>query len=575
MKHLFSALKAYKKEAILSPFFKLLEATLELIVPLIVAKIVDVGIPSGDRIYIVKMCLVLVLFGVVGLTFSLTAQYFAAKAAVGAGANLRERLFRKLQSFSYADIDETGTVTMVTRMTSDVNQVQTGVNMTLRLFLRSPFIVFGAMLMAFLVDWKAGLVFLAAIPLLAIIVFAVMAACIPLYKRVQDKLDKVYLSTRENLSGVRVLRAFCKEESEKALFDTRNGELTKAQKRAGRIAALTNPLTYVVINFAVILLLYVGAIRVNAGALTQGEVISLYEHLTQILVELIKLANLIVLMTKAVSCEKRIGAVLDREGESETSAPREEEEGEIAVSFEGVEFAYEGGGEPALSEIDFQVKRGQTVGIIGGTGSGKSTLVHLIPRFYEVSKGRVALNGANVKGIPASELRDRVAIVPQKSVLFEGTIRSNLLWGKGDAGEEELLRAVKIAQAEDVIAAKGGLDAAIAQEGKNLSGGQKQRLCIARALVRDPEVLILDDSSSALDYATDLNLRRALKTLDTTVFLVSQRTASVKDADFILVLDDGKIVGRGTHEELLKECPLYREIHESQYEGGENGEKRA
>lgn len=576
MKHLFSSLKSYRKEAVLSPLFKLLEASLELVVPLVVAQIVDRGIATGDRGYVVKMCLLLVLFGVVGLAFSLTAQFFAAKAAVGAGATLRERLFEKLQSFSYTQIDETGTVTMINRMTSDVNQVQTGINMTLRLFLRSPFVVFGAMIMAFVVDWQAGLVFVAVIPLLSLVVFAVMAACIPLYKKVQEKLDKVYLSTRENLAGVRVLRAFCKEESEKELFDARNGELAKAQKRAGRIAALTNPFTYVLVNLAVIALVYVGALRVHAGALEQGDVIALYGYLSQILVELIKLANLIVTMTKAVSSQKRIGAVLDQEGEKDApSLPEEQGCGEYAVTFEGVDFAYAGGGENALTGASFRVKRGQTVGVIGGTGSGKSTLVNLIPRFYTASAGRVTLCGVDVNDIPAAILRERVAVVPQKSVLFQGTIRSNLLWGRGDASEEELHKALEIAQAEDVVAAKGGLDGAVAQEGKNLSGGQRQRLCIARALVRNPEVLVLDDSSSALDFATDLKLRKALKKLDTTVFLVSQRTSSVKNADMILVLDDGKIVAEGTHGELLEHCPLYREIHESQYKEGATREKRA
>ncbi len=598
MKHLISCLKSYRKEAALAPLFKLFEATLELIVPLVVAEIVDVGVASGDRAYILKMCLVLVGFGLVGLGFSLTAQYFAARAAVGAGCELRGRLFRKLQSFSFTQIDETGTSTMITRMTSDVNQVQTGVNMALRLFLRSPFIVFGAMAMAFYVDRTAALVFVAIIPLLAAVVFAVMAACIPLYQRVQEKLDGVFLSTRENLAGVRVIRAFRREERETEEFDGRNGELLAAQKRAGRTAALTNPLTFVLVNLAVIALVYVGALRVDAGALGQGDVIALYGYLSQILVELVKLANLIVTVTKAVSCQKRVGKVLDAEGEpsaliaadsesagepsaliaadsesaggaSAISAAGESAGEREAVRFEHVTFRYAGGGAPALSDVDFTAKRGQTIGIIGGTGSGKSTLAHLIPRFYTATEGRVLVDGKDVGEIPVERLRERVGVVPQKAALFKGTIRSNLLWGNGAATEEELLAAVKTAQAEDVLAAKGGLDGEVAQEGKNLSGGQRQRLTIARALVRKPEILILDDSSSALDYATDARLRRALRETGCTVFLISQRTASVAHADAVLVLDDGRLAGKGTHEELLRTCEIYREIDQSQ-----NGGKR-
>lgn len=571
MKHLFACLKSYRKEAVLAPLFKLLEASLELVVPLVVAAIVDTGIAAGDKSYIVKMCLVLVAFGLVGLAFSLTAQYFAARAAVGTSSALRERLFCKLQSFSFAQIDEMGTSTMITRITSDVNQVQTGVNLSLRLFLRSPFIVFGAMVMAFVVDVRAALIFVAVIPLLSIAVFAVMAACIPLYRKVQERLDKVFLSTRENLAGVRVVRAFCKEKSETEEFDGRNASLYKAQKKAGLIAALTNPLTYVLVNLAVIALVYVGALRVDGGALGQGDVIALYGYLSQILVELIKLANLIVTVTKAVSCQKRIGKVLDEEGESSVLAeyaPAAKESGDF-VQFQNVTFSYAGGGEAALSGINFSVKKGETVGIIGGTGSGKSALVHLIPRFYAVSEGEVLVDGKNVNEIPAEELRERVGIVLQKAVLFQGTIRSNLLWGNGNATEEELLFAVKRAQALDVIEAKGGLDGEVAQEGKNLSGGQRQRLTIARALVRKPDILILDDSSSALDYATDAKLRASLKETGSTVFLVSQRTASIRHADKIIVLDDGKTAGIGTHEELLSSCEVYREIYESQFKGEE------
>lgn len=540
---------------------------MELIVPLVVAAIIDVGIAGGDRAYVVKMCLVLVAFGVAGLAFSLTAQYFAAKAAVGVSAELRSRLFRKLQSFSFTQIDHLGTSAMITRMTSDVNQVQTGVNMTLRLFLRSPFIVFGAMIMAFVVDAQCALVFVAVIPLLAVTVYSVMGACIPLYQRVQGKLDKVYLSTRENLAGVRVIRAFSLEEKETEEFETRNLQLKRAQKKAGRIAALTNPVTYVLVNLALIALLYLGARRVDFGVLEQGDVVALYGYLAQILVELIKLANLIVTITKAASCQKRIGKVLDMQGEPsvlslENTKPCGQEE---SVRFENAAFSYGGGGANALSNINFSVKRGETVGILGGTGSGKSTLVNLIPRFYAATEGAVYINGKNVNEIPAQTLRGMVSVAPQKAVLFKGTIRSNLLWGNGTATDEELMKAVERAQALDVVASKNGLDGEVAQEGKNFSGGQRQRLTIARALVKNPEILILDDFSSALDYATDASLRAALRTLDCTTFIVSQRASSVLHSDKIVVLDDGKIAGIGTNEELLKRCSVYREIYRSQY----------
>ena len=567
MKHLFSCLKAYRREAILSPLFKLCEACMELLVPLVVAQIVDVGIANGDVTYIVTRVLILAAFGVAGLAFALTAQFFAAKAAVGASAELRGRLFCKLQSMSYTSIDEMGTATMITRMTSDVNQVQSGVNMTLRLLLRSPLIVFGAMIMAFTVDWAAALVFVAVIPLLAAAVIGIMTICIPLYKKVQSRMDGVYLATRENLSGVRVVRAFCKEQDEVREFGERNAVLRKQQKRAGRISAITNPLTYALVNIAAIILVWVGAQRVDGGFILQGDVVALYSYLSIILVELVKLANLIFTVSKAISCEKRIEAVLDREGEPATIAPEAQTE-EIAaapaVSFEDVTFAYHGGGAPALHNITFTAARGETVGILGGTGSGKTTLVSLVPRFYPASRGRVCLGGVDVNAIPAEILRTRVGVVPQKAVLFKGTIRSNLLWGNKDATEEQLERAVRLAQAEDVVRAKGGLDAAVEQEGRDLSGGQRQRLTIARALVRDPEVLILDDSSSALDYATDAKLRAALKELDCTVLIVSQRTASVRHADKIVVLDDGGIAGIGTHERLMQSCPIYREIAASQ-----------
>ena len=558
-------MKSYTAEAILAPLFKLLEASLELVVPLVVGAIVNDGIGGNDKSYIVWGCVLLVAFGAVGLAFSLTAQYFAARAAVGVSSKLRENLFVKLQSFSYAQIDETGTATMITRMTSDVQQVQTGVNMTLRLFLRSPFIVFGAMAMAFVVDVQSALVFVAVIPLLSLAVFSVMAATIPLYKKVQEKLDGVYTSTRENLSGARVLRAFCKEEDEIASFSEKSAALRSSQKKAGRISALTGPITYALVNVALIALLFIAAGRVELGALAQGDVISLYNYLAMILVELVKLANLIVTLTKAVSSQKRIGQVLEREGEPSVSAESGEDESDYAVEFRNVTFSYGEGGAPALKEVDFKVKRGETVGVLGGTGSGKTTLVNLIPRFYETKEGAVLVGGKDVKSIPAVELRERIGVAAQKAVLFQGTIRSNLLWGKGDASEEELMQAISRAQAEDVVKAKGGLDGEVAQEGKNLSGGQRQRLSVARALVKKPEILILDDSSSALDYATDAALRKAVSSLGGTVFVVSQRVSSVMHSDKIIVLEEGAVAGMGAHEELLSSCNVYREIYETQY----------
>lgn len=564
MKYLWQCLKTYKKEAILSPLFKLFEACMELVVPLVVKHIVDVGIAAGDKTYIVHGMLVLVAFGAAGLVFTLTAQYFAAKAAVGTSAEMRSRLFKKLQSLSYEDVDSVGTSQMITLMTSDVSQVQAGVNHTLRLLLRSPIIVFGAAVMAFTVDAYAGLVFLILIPVLTIVIVSVMAATTPLYKKVQEKTDGVSLSVRENLQGVRVIRAFCREEEERSVFNGRNNDLRTAQKRAGRISAVTNPLTLCFVHLAVILLVFVGALRVSDGALEQGDVIALYFYITIILTELVKLANFIYIVAKAVSSARRIEKVLDLAGEPDAFLPPEEENGETAVEFQGVTFTYRGGGAPSLTNVDFSVKRGETVGILGGTGSGKSTLVHLIPRFYRAGVGKVKVNGVNVDAVSKEKLREIVAIVPQKTLIFRGTIRSNLLWGNGNASEEDLLNAINIAQARDVVAAKGGLGGEIAQEGKNLSGGQRQRLSIARALVRRPQILILDDSSSALDYATDLKLRSALKELDCTTFIVSQRTASVRHADKIVVLEEGKIAGIGTHEELLKNCSLYREIDASQ-----------
>ena len=567
-----SCMKKYRTEAVLAPLFKLCEACMELLVPLVVAMIVDVGIAAGDVSYIVGRCLILVAFGVAGLAFALTAQFFAAKAAVGTSALLRQRLFDKLQSLSYTQIDDLGTATMITRMTSDVNQVQSGVNMTLRLLLRSPIVVFGATVMAFVVDWAAALVFVAVTPLLAAAVVGIMRATVPMYKKVQGKMDGVYLATHENLAGVRVIRAFCKEEDEKREFARRNAELRREQKLAGGIAALTNPITYALVSVASIALVWVGGYRVDTGVLLQGDVIALYSYLSIILVELVKFATLIFTASKAISCEKRIEAVLAKEGEPSVLAPEREcaEAGADApaFAFEDVTFAYHGGGAPALHNITFSARRGETVGLLGGTGSGKTTLISLLPRYYPASRGTVRLAGQDVNRIPAEELRERVAVVPQKAVLFKGTIRSNLLWGRGDASDEELLQAARIAQAEDVIAAKGGLDAEIAQEGKNLSGGQRQRLTIARALVRRPEVLILDDSSSALDYATDARLRKALSALDATVIVVSQRIASVRHADKIVVLDDGGMAGIGSHEELLASCEVYREIAASQEKEG-------
>ncbi len=563
-------MRTYRKEAILAPLFKLCEACMELLVPLVVAAIVDVGIAAGDIPYIVTRCLILVAFGVAGLAFALTAQFFAAKAAVGASALLRGRLFEKLQSFSYTQIDDMGTATMITRMTSDVNQVQAGVNMTLRLLLRSPIVVLGATVMAFVVDWAAALVFVAVTPLLAAVVVGIMSATVPMYKKVQGRMDGVYLATHENLAGVRVIRAFCKEEDEERAFARRNAQLRREQKRAGRIAALTNPLTYALVSVAAIALVWVGGVRVDGGILLQGDVVALYSYLAIILVELANVANLIFTASKAISCEKRIEAVLAEEGEPDVLAPAKDgwSADAPAFAFEDVTFAYHGGGAPALHNVTFSAKRGETVGVLGGTGSGKTTLVSLLPRFYPASRGTVRLGGRDVKSIPAAELRERVGVVPQKAVLFKGSIRSNLLWGRKDATDEELMRAARIAQAEDVIAAKGGLDGEIAQEGRNLSGGQRQRLTIARAIVRRPEVLILDDSSSALDYATDAALRKALSALDTTVIVVSQRIASVRHADKIVVLDDGGVAGIGTHEQLIERCAVYREIAASQEKEG-------
>ena len=572
MFQLLKYLSDYKKESIFGPLFKLLEASFELLVPLVVAAIIDKGIANADRGVTLKMCLLLLLLGVVGLISSVTAQYFAAKAAVGFAAKVRRALFAHIQTLSYSDLDALGTTTLVTRMTSDMNQVQYGVNMTLRLLLRSPFVVFGAMIMAFTVDARAALTFVVTIPVLTAVVFAIMLVCIPLYRQVQEKLDGVLLSTRENLTGVRVVRAFCKEKEERRTFERRNSELTEAQKFVGRISALMNPVTYVIINAAVIVLVYIGALRVDRGLLTQGAVVALYNYMSQILVELIKLANLIISVTKSVACGNRIQAVLALSPGMTFPEEAEAQEGDpaspYAVEFRHADLRYPNAGEYSLTDMDFCVKRGETVGVIGGTGSGKTSLVNLIPRFYDVTGGGVWVDGVNVRNYTKSALREKIGVVPQKAVLFKGTIRDNLRWGNAEASDEEILAAVATAQASEVIAGKeSGLDYEIAQGGSNLSGGQRQRLTIARALVRRPSILILDDSASALDYATDAALRRAIRHMEgrPTVFIVSQRTASIQHADKIVVLDDGKMVGLGTHETLLQTCEVYREIYDSQF----------
>lgn len=567
MKYLLRFLKNYKKESILAPLFKFLEAVFELAVPLIVADVVNEGISSGDKGRIILDCSILVLLAVVGLVSAVTAQYFAAKAATGFSASLRSELFGKLQNLGYSEIDEIGTSAMITRITSDCNQVQNGVNMVLRLFLRSPIVVFGALIMAFVVDWKCGLIFLAVIPLLSLVVFGITKLTIPLYKRSQGKLDEVSLSAKENLVGARVIRAFNNQDEEAELFEKRNAAYTKNQKFVSNISAIMNPATYVIINLAVILLLYVGAIRVDGGSLTQGEVLALYNYMSQILVELIKFANLIVTITKTIACGNRLEAVLKKENSLERIT-----DGTIynraKVSFDCVSLRYKGAGADSLENIDFSVAAGETVGVIGGTGSGKTSLVNLIPHFYDCTGGRVTVDGRDVKSLSDGELMKKIGIVPQKAVLFNGTIRENLLWGNENASDADIYRAIEIAQATDVVEAKGGLDAVIEQGGGNLSGGQRQRLTIARALVKNPEILILDDSASALDFATDAKLRKALKEVKSTVFIVSQRTSSVQGADKIVVLDDGKAVGVGTHAELLSSCHVYKEIYDSQFKGG-------
>ena len=567
MRKLFVYLKDYWKESVLGPLFKLLEALFELIVPLVVAAIIDRGVASADRGFILWMCLALVGLGLVGLASSVTAQYFAAKASVGFAAKLRHALYSHIQGFSYQALDRVGISTLITRMTADMNQVQTGLNLALRLLLRSPFVVFGAMIMAFTIDTRSALWFAAAIPALSVVVFGVMLCSIPLYRRVQGLLDKVLGAARENLTGVRVLRAFGKEEKEIADFEEKNQALTAMQKHVGHISALMNPITYVIINLAILCLIRTGAVQVNAGVLTQGAVVALYNYMSQILVELIKLANLIINITKAVACGKRIQAVLDMPAGEPQRSDAPGGDPAFRVQFLHAGLRYSETGDESLTDVNLSVRPGETVGVIGGTGSGKTTLVNLIPRFYEATEGQVLVNGQDVRAWDPAALRGRIGIVPQKAVLFQGTLRENLRWGREDADDEALLAALKAAQAEDVALAKGGLDGLIEQGGRNLSGGQRQRLTIARALVKNPEILILDDSASALDFATDAALRKALRELPgkPTVFIVSQRTSSIQHADQIVVLDDGRVAGVGSHEALLDSCQVYREIYDSQF----------
>lgn len=576
MKSLMKYLNGYKKECVLSPLFKLLEATFELFVPLVMASIIDKGISNADKPYIVKMCMVLIALGIIGLVCSITAQYFAAKAAVGFAAKLRHALFSHIQGLSFSEIDTLGTSTLINRMTSDVNQVQNGVNLVLRLLLRSPFVVAGAMIMAFTIDVKAALVFVVVIPLLCAVVFAIMFLSIPLYKKVQLRLDRVLKLTRENLSGVRVIRAFNKEKEEAAGFNESNENLTKIQMYVGRISALMNPVTYIIINGGIAALIYTGAIRVDVGVITQGAVVALVNYMSQILVEVVKVANLIISVTKALASANRIESIFEVEPSvvDKTEVFMPDTEAEYAVEFNHVSLRYKDAGADALSDIDFKVKRGETVGIIGGTGCGKSSVVNMIPRFYDATEGEVKVNGINVKDQPVERLRDIVGMVMQKAVLFRGTIRDNMKWGKEDATDEEIYQALDISQSREFVEQKEDkLNEMIEQGGKNLSGGQKQRLTIARALVKKPQILILDDSASALDFATDARLRKALREMEgeTTVFIVSQRTSSIRNADKIIVLEDGKMVMMGTHEELLGKCEEYREIHYSQISKDEKG----
>lgn len=571
MKSLLKYLKDYKKESFLAPLFKMLEASFELFVPLVMAAIIDTGIANNDRGYIFRMGGVLVALGLIGLACSATAQYFSARAAVGFATKLRHALFSHIQSLSYTELDTLGTNTLITRMTSDVNQLQSGVNLTLRLLLRSPFIVFGAMIMAFTVDVKAALIFVVAIPLLSIVVFGIMIVSLPLYKKVQATLDKVLGRTRENLAGARVIRAFCKEDQEIEAFSEENEALLDIQVFVGKISAAMNPLTYIIVNVALVVLLWTGAIRVDSGIITQGAVVALVNYMSQILVELIKLANLIIQITKALACAKRIESIFEVENSQQIEALTQQvniKNTEDVIRFDHVGLTYQGGGDESLTDIDFTVKRGQTIGIIGGTGSGKTSVVNLIPRLYDATRGTVLVDGQDVKTYDPDTLRSKVGIVPQKAVLFKGTIRENLLWGNENATEEQLEKALEISQAKEFVDTKEGrLDFMIAQGGKNLSGGQKQRMTIARAVVREPEILILDDSASALDFATDAKLRHAIREMgnDMTVIIVSQRSSSIQYADQIIVLDDGKMVGIGTHESLLADNEVYQEIYYSQF----------
>ena len=574
MKRLMMYLKDYKKESILAPLFKLLEAFFELLVPLVMANIIDYGISNRNMGYIGKMGLLLLLLGVVGLASSITAQFFAAKAAVGFSTQLRQALFDHIEDLSFTDIDKAGTSTMITRMTSDVNQVQSGINMTLRLFLRSPIIVFGAMIMAFTIDVKCALIFVVAIPLLSVVVFGIILSTIPMYKKVQSKLDQVLGITRENLTGVRVIRAFHQEAKEADRFRENNEALSAMQIFVGKISACMNPVTYIIVNGAIIALIYTGAVQVNIGNLSQGEVVAIINYMNQILVELVKLANLIVTMTKALACAERVASVFDIGADAAYVGAQDQKLADKVdksapfLDFKHVSLTYQGAGAPTLQDMNFTVNRGDTVGIIGGTGSGKTSLVNLIPGFYPATEGEILLEGRDIRTMSDEELRGRIGVVPQKAVLFKGTVRSNLQWGKPDATEEEMWKALELAQASEVVDGKPGkLDATVAQNGKNFSGGQRQRLTIARALVRNPEILILDDSASALDFATDAALRKSLRELDyhPTVFIVSQRTSSIQHADRIIVLDDGAAVGIGTHDELMKSCSVYQEIYNSQF----------
>ena len=571
MRKLLIYLKDYKKESVLAPLFKMLEAIFELFVPLVMSAVIDVGIKNSDKPYIIKMCLVLVTLGLIGLACSITAQYFAAKAACGFATKLRHSLFDHIQSLSFSEMDTIGTSTLITRMTSDINQVQNGVNMTLRLFLRSPFVVFGSMIMAFTISVKAALIFVIAIPLLSAVVFGIMYMSIPLYKNVQSNLDDVLRITHENLTGSRVIRAFHKEDNEIEQFENSNNSLSKLQIYVGKISALMNPITYTIINIAIVALIWTGAIQVNIGNISQGNVVALVNYMSQILVELVKLANLIVLINKAIACGNRVESVFEINSsliEPEKPAVVGEKLPNTVVSFDHVSLKYKNSSQDSLTDINFDVKRGETIGIIGGTGSGKSSLVNMLPRFYDYTGGQLKIDGINVKDYAVDDLRNKIGVVMQRAVLFKGTIRENLKWGNPDASDADLMEALETAQAAEVVQGKeNGLDAEVAQGGKNFSGGQKQRLTIARALVRKPEILILDDSASALDYATDAALRKAIRDMKNspTVFIVSQRAASILYADKIIVLDDGKVAGIGTHTELLESCPVYQEIYYSQF----------